>query len=335
MNYNKKYRISTVKPIEDEYLLVEFEDTKIEHLPAPIRMCKDAPPPPAPSSQSTVTEKNEMIRRKTYKSQISKATFQMTCGEKQLDIPKIDPITSQPITTEPMQTLRSRRYQEDDKYAVICIEDDKEPTISVLDEKWIFTKRSVNQRLAIDVYNTPVVIDEKSKKKRHRGENSEGERNSHTDDMFADDDDEFNPKHRMSQSSESRDESESETSKRKEFVKQLKKEMMKDHQQQEQLKRPLKNAVLPKAKRNSNELKELEEASINILKKEGREMFFDQFKTELLKKTDCLDEEVYDMLSYITQINENGSNTTISLKKVPTKHVQKKKKKVVKKIQQK
>ena len=316
---NKQLIISTTKPKEDELLLIEFEDTKIEHLPAPITMCKDAPPP------LNSNEKTDEKRRENYKKQISNATFLMNCGEKQLDIPYIDPVTSQQITTEAIQQYKSRRVKEDEKYAVICIEDDQQPTISVLDEKWIFSKKR-QVKNGTSPMDTPVYlipIEEKKKKERSDGT----ETNSHAD--KSDDEDEMNPKRRKSQdSSESDDEDDADMKKRIEefYIKQRK-----EIEEKNEKRKRMPKIDEPNAKRDINELQKL---TCEILKKNGNEMDYDNFKEVFGKENNVFDDEEFlKMLYNVTQIDGEGSNMTIRLQEniKQKKQGQKKTKKVVKK----
>lgn len=312
MYVNKTYNLTLSEPKEETYLLGEFEGVKFGQLQKPLTLVKDAPPPP-------IADKNEEKKRKFYKRAVQNSTYLLSSGEKQLNPPRLDPKTNEMITTEPIMTMKSRRYRDDDRYAVICLEEGQNQTITILDEKWVFSKNSVAMApVQMKITDAPVYRDdEKPKPRRRRNgseDDSENESNSHQDEKYQDDEDEFNPKRRKSQS-ESYDDSESEMNEDPEIA-EIKRQRAKQREEEEQMLRKRKyegTNQVPEAKRNFEDMKKIVQS---ILKKKG-EMHLEDFKNEIgaVDYAFMTSEENAKEMFKFTEITGEGRDTTISLKK--------------------
>ncbi|ELP91400.1 hypothetical protein EIN_154870 [Entamoeba invadens IP1] len=223
--YNKELK-------EDEIVLSQFENVVFENLQVPIKLVKNVPNP-------EVNEKiEEKKRRKYYKLAISESPFLLTSGGTQ---PAIPSAPSQPITS-----FTSRKVRDQDKFALIQLEDDGTVQINVLDEYWIFNKKFESTKNLSNIAPEEEKAEKETEPTRQRhlpGENSDEEQNSHFSDRYADDDDEFNPGGKNDSFSTSSD-SENEKKSRKRG----------SETQKPQTKIDLKEAIIKELKANGEEM---------------------------------------------------------------------------------
>ncbi|EKE38281.1 hypothetical protein ENUP19_0284G0019 [Entamoeba nuttalli] len=192
---------------EDEIILAQFEQTKFESLPRPIKLIKDVLTPEAPN-------KKDEQKRQYYKKAIADAPFILSAGEQPLFAPKLDPITNQMISTKPIITLGSRKIKEEEKFALIQVQDDGNATINILDENWIFSRKADMEKPLFSnaVEEVDGSDDTRVKKKEYQ---SEEERYSNFSDNYGDDEDDFNEKNDKTASDDSEDEEKKEAKSRK------------------------------------------------------------------------------------------------------------------------